>query len=75
MGVRSEKNLKKINLQQMSDCERIQLIKEVREKLQQKSTEEKLWQSLVEVENLTINGSIIYREGQQLTGFSFKERV
>ena len=75
MGARNKKKLKKLNLLEMSNHERIQLIKEIREKLRQKIIEAKLWQSLLETEDLTINGNVVYRENQQLTGFYLRHRV
>ena len=75
MGARNKKKLKKLNLLEMSNHERIQLIKEVREKLRQKTVEAKLWQSLLEVENLTVNGNIVYKENQQLSGFYLRNRI
>ena len=75
MGVRNKKKLKKLNLLEMSNHERNELIKEVREKLRQKTVEAKLWQSLLETEDLTINGNVVYRENQQLTGFYLRHRV
>lgn len=69
MGARNKKKLKKPNLLKMSNHERIQLIKEVREKLRQKTVEAKLWQSLLETENLTINGNVVYKSNQPLHGF------
>jgi len=62
MGMRNKKKSKKLNLLEMSNHKRIQLIKEVKEKLQQKVIEAKVWQSLLEAENLTINGNIVCRE-------------
>jgi len=53
---------KKPNLLEMPDSERVKLIKEIREALQQKAAEAKLWHSLVEAENLTINGKILSEE-------------
>lgn len=75
MGARNKKKLKRLNLLEMSNHERIQLIKEIREKLRQKIIEAKLWQSLLETEDLTINGNVVYRENQQLTGFYLRHRV
>jgi hypothetical protein len=74
MGARNKK-LKKPNLLKMSNHERIQLIKEVREKLRQKTVEAKLWQSLLETENLTINGNVVYSENQQLSGFYLRNKI
>jgi hypothetical protein len=42
MGVRSKKKLKRLNLLGMSNRKRIELTKEVREKLRQKTVEAKL---------------------------------
>jgi len=70
MGARNKKKLKRLNLLEMSNHERIKLVKEVREKLRQKVTEAKLWQSLLEAESLTINGDVVYESNQPLHGFS-----
>jgi len=70
MGARNKKKLKRVNLLEMPNPERIQLIKKIKENLRQKITETKLWQSLLEVESLTINGNIVYRQDGQLSGFS-----
>ncbi len=70
MGARSKKKLKRLNLLEMSNHERNELIKEVREKLRQKTVEAKLWQSLLETENLTINGNVVYKSNQPLHGLT-----
>jgi len=70
MRARNKKKLKRLNLLEMSNHERIQLVKEVREKLRQRITEAKLWRSLLDAENLTINGSVVYESNQPLRGFS-----
>jgi hypothetical protein len=70
MGARNKKKLKRLNLLEMPNHERIQLIKEVREKLRQKTVEAKLWQSLLEAESLTINGDVVYKSNQPLHGFT-----
>jgi len=75
MRARNKKKLKKLNLLEMSNPQRIQVIKEVREKLRLKIVEAKLWQQLLEAENLTINGNTVYRENQQLTGFYLRNDV
>ena len=66
MGIKNKEKLKKLDLLEMPNPERIKLIKEVREKLRQKVAEAKLWQSLFEAENLTINGNIVCREDEQI---------
>lgn len=65
----ANKNKKQHNLLEMPEVERVKFIKEIREKLQNRIVEAKLWRSLLEVENLTVNGNIVYREGEPLTGF------
>ncbi|MEM3458438.1 MAG: hypothetical protein QXN36_02265 [Candidatus Bathyarchaeia archaeon] len=64
------KNKKPQNLLELPNPERLKLIKELKEKLQQRIIEEKLWQSLLETENIVINGNTVYRMGEQLCGFS-----
>jgi len=73
MGARNKKKLKKLNLLEMSNHERIQLVKEVREKLRQKIIEAKLWQSLLEAESLTINGDVVYKSNQPLHGLTLRQ--
>lgn len=75
MGARNKKKLKKPNLLKMPNHERIQLTKEIKEKLRQKIIEAKLWQSLLGAENVTINGNIVCKENQQLNGFYLRKRV
>jgi len=70
MGARNKKKLKKLNLLEMPNHERIKLTKEIREKLQQRVIEAKLWQSLLEAENLTINGNVVCESNQPLKGFT-----
>jgi len=69
MTIRNKAKTKKVDLLEMKSPERMQLIKELREKLQLKIAEAKLWQSLLEVENLTINGNTVYRGYEPPTGF------
>jgi len=64
-----KRNKKKLDLLEMSNRERKLLIKEIREKLRQKAVESKLQKMLLEVENLTVNGNVVYGENQQLSGF------
>jgi len=75
MGARNRRKRKKLNLLEMPNHERIRLIKEIKGKLQRKIVEAKLWRSLLEVENLTVNGNVVYKENQQLSGFYLKNRI
>jgi hypothetical protein len=63
------KRKKKHDLLEMSDREIFQFVKEVRERLQRRVMESKLQRLLLEAENLTVNGNVVYSENQQLNGF------
>jgi hypothetical protein len=67
-----KKRYKRKDLLNVPDAEKIRLLKEVRESLQQKLVEAKLWQSLLEVESLTINGNTVYKSDEPLSGFSIQ---
>jgi hypothetical protein len=69
----ANKNKKQHNLLEMPEVERVKFIKEIKEKLQNKIVEAKLWQSLFEVEDLTVNGNIIYKGNEPLSGFSLNK--
>lgn len=75
MGIRNKRKVKKLNLLDMSNYERKMLIKEARETLRQKTIEAKLWQSLLEAQDLTINGDTVYESSEPLNGFSFPQTI
>jgi len=75
MHKKNKKKPKKLGLLEMPNTERIKLIKEAKKNLQQKMAEAKLWQQLLEAENLTINGNTIYRENEELNGFHIRNKV
>jgi hypothetical protein len=68
MNTKNKKN-KKLDLLEMPNPDRIKLIKEVKEKLRQKIAEAKLWQSLLNAENLTINGNTVCKGDAQFSRF------
>lgn len=70
MRARNKKS-KRFDLLEISNNERNQLIKEIREKLQHKTSKAKLWQSLLAVENLIINRNIVYKNDQPLNNLHF----
>ena len=72
MGLRNKKKSKKLDLLEMSNPERMRLMKEVGETLRQKIMEAKLWQSLIEAEDLTINGDVVCKSTQQLNGLKLE---
>ena len=63
------RNKKKRDLLEMTNRERTRFIKEIKEKLRQKVIESKLQQMLLEAENVTVNGNVVYDENQPLSGF------
>jgi len=60
MTLFSKKKNKKIDLLEMSDGERIKLIRKAKENLRQKAVESKLWKTFMETENLNINGEDLH---------------
>jgi hypothetical protein len=65
MKLLSKKQAKKPNVLELSDPERVILVKAAREQLKQTITEARLWQSLLAVENLAVNGNMIVNEKRQ----------
>jgi hypothetical protein len=74
MRIKNKKNLKKVNLLELSDAEKIKIIRAVKENLRQKAVEAKLWQSFVETDNITINGEKIHCNQMSLKGIYLGER-
>lgn len=64
----TKKASKKINLLEMSDSEKIEIIKQLKQSLHMRIVEAKLWQSLTNMENLVINGENIRLENVNLEG-------
>lgn len=69
-----KKKSKRKDLLKVPDAEKIRLLNEIKESLRQRLIEAKLWQSLLEVESLTINGNIVYKGDQPLSGLFFESR-
>ncbi len=70
-----KKNKPKMDLLEMSDPEKYKVIKAVKESLQLKVAEAKLWQSFLDAENLTINGKTVQSADIELTGLSLKAEL
>lgn len=73
MGKKSKRTQKKIDLLEVSDVEKIKVIREIKQKLRQTMVEAKLWQSLMNTESITINGEIIDWKNMDLKGFTLNE--
>ena len=70
-----KRNKPKMDLLEMSDPEKFKLIKAVKESLQLKVAEAKLWRSFLDAENLTINGKTVQSADIELTGLSLKAEL
>jgi hypothetical protein len=70
MFKRNGNKAKKINLLDISDEEKLRMIGKIKQNLRLRTAESKLWQSLLEVDNLTVNGQKVICEEDQLTGLS-----
>ena len=70
-----KRNKPKMDLLEMSDPEKYKVIKAVKENLQLKVAEAKLWRSFLDAENLTINGKTVQSADIELTGLSLKAEL
>jgi hypothetical protein len=70
LQVKNRRKSKKVNLLELSDVEKIKIIRAIKENLRQKAVEAKLWQSFVEADDLTINGRKIQCSQISLKGIS-----
>jgi len=70
MVSKKQKSKIKIDLTEMSDSEKIKVILDLRQSLRQKIAEEKLWQCLLNMENVVINGETIQWKDVELKGLT-----
>lgn len=59
------RKLKKIALTEISLNKRIGFLREAKEELRQSLIEARAWRSLLEVDTLTINGIVLWKENQR----------
>jgi len=64
---------KKVDVLKLSKSEKVNLLKEAKEKLRKKLVEARFWQSLAEIERVTINGCKIDFEDDGLNGLAYGE--
>jgi len=69
MSTKNRKNKKKINLLEVSDFERNDVIEKLRQALRQSVAETRLWNALLQCETLTINGQVVFSEESSLDDF------
>jgi hypothetical protein len=70
MTSKKQKLKMKIDLTEMPDSEKIKVIHDLRQSLRQKIAEEKLWQCLLNMENVVINGETIQWKDVELKGLT-----
>jgi|GEM_PF-3724494 hypothetical protein len=70
MRARKKEKTIRINLLEISDVERSQTLEKAKESLRQKIAEAKLFNSFLELENITVNGEKINCGDCKLTGLS-----
>jgi len=70
MVTKKQKLKMKIDLTEMSDSEKIKVIRDLRQSLRQKIAEEKLWQCLLNMENVVINGETIQWKDVEFKGLT-----
>jgi len=70
MGAKNRKKQKKIDLLEMSDVERAEVIEKLKQSLRQSISEAKLWKTLLLYENVTINGHVVFSSDSPLEGLS-----
>ncbi|MEM2118585.1 MAG: hypothetical protein QW840_00485 [Candidatus Bathyarchaeia archaeon] len=75
MKIRNRNKPKKVNLLELSDAERYTILREIRNSLQQKAAEAKLWQSFIESDSLQINGKNLTINETQLDGLHVKAEL
>jgi hypothetical protein len=71
MGAKNKKTQKKVDLLEMSDIERVEVIEKLKQSLQQSINEAKLWKTLLQYENVTINGHVVFSSDSPLEGYQF----
>lgn len=62
---RKAKNKRKINLMEMSEAEKANLIQTLRQNLRHSISEAKLWKTLLRYEKIMVNGQVVFSENIQ----------
>lgn len=70
---RLKKKSKAVDLLELSEIERIKLIRKVKESFRQKVAEDKLWKSLADSQVLVINGESVHCPEMSLKGLLYSD--
>jgi hypothetical protein len=57
-----------------ADMKRAQFIREIKNEVKQRMIEQKTWRELLEVDNLTINGTVLWKDGQLSGRYHLRHR-
>ncbi|MEM3566499.1 MAG: hypothetical protein QXK18_06480 [Candidatus Bathyarchaeia archaeon] len=68
MSAKNKKSKRKIDLLELSEHERINMIEKLRQTLRQNVAETKLWNYLLQCETLTINGQTVISDQETFNG-------
>jgi hypothetical protein len=63
----------KNNILELSEPDKIRLMSKAREELKETRVEAKLWQMLLNVDNLMVNGNVVCGDKQQLSSLSLED--
>ncbi len=58
----------------VADVRRAQFIGEIKNKIKQSLIQQKTWRELLEIDNLTINGIVILKDGQLSRGHHLRHK-
>jgi hypothetical protein len=75
MKLMNRKQAKKRNLLELSEPDKVKLMRAAREQLKQNAIEAKLWNSLIEMESLAVNGNLVYNDKQVLNGLCLENMI
>jgi len=68
MSTKSKRSKKKINLLEVPEPERTNIVEKLRRTLQQNIAETKLWNYFLQCETLTINGQVVFSSEMAFDG-------
>ncbi|MEM3581371.1 MAG: hypothetical protein QXH40_05185 [Candidatus Bathyarchaeia archaeon] len=72
MGAKRNNSKKKLNLLEVPESERTNVLEKIRQALRQSAVETKLWNAFLQCETLTINGQVVFSEENALDAVNAK---
>jgi len=75
MKLMNRKHDQKRNLLELSEPDKVKLMRAAKEQLKQSTIEAKLWNSLLEMESLAVNGGLVYNDKQVLKGLCLENMI